>query len=52
MPFAPKITLSPDSIIRALPPALRSALGQELQFLTLLQQRPVVLASPYVLVIK
>jgi protease-4 len=52
MPFAPKITLSPDSLIRALPPSLRSALGQELQFLTLLQDRPVVLASPYVLVIK
>ena len=52
MPFAPKITLGADSVIRALPPALRCAVGQELQLITLLQQRPVVLASPYVLVIR
>jgi protease-4 len=52
MPFAPRITISPDSIVRALPPAVRGALGQELQLLSLLQQRPVILATPYVLILK
>ena len=52
MPFAPKIELSPDSVLNALSPATRHALGEEIQFLTLLQQHPVLLASPVVFTVK
>ena len=52
LPFQPKIEIAPDSILRAVDPATRQALGQELQMIELLQKRPVVLLSPYVVTTK
>jgi protease IV len=51
-PFNPSIKISEDSLLRTLSPSLRRAVGQQVQFLQLLQDRPVVLAAPYVLTVK
>jgi protease-4 len=51
-PFKPEIKISEDSILRTLPPTMRRAVGQQIQFLQLLQDRPVVLVSPYVLTVR
>ena len=48
MPFTPKITISPDSILRALPASTKQLITQQLQMVQLMQERPVVLMSPYV----
>jgi protease-4 len=40
--------ISPDSILGALSPSTRRVLCQQLQFLQLLQQRPVILAAPFI----
>ena len=52
MPFRPKITLAPDSVFNALPPSMRRLLAQQLQVLQLLQHRPVMLVSPYLITVK
>jgi protease-4 len=52
MPFTPKIELSADSVLNALSPSTRHALGEEIELLTLLQQHPVLLASPVVFTVK
>ncbi|MDP9172918.1 MAG: signal peptide peptidase SppA [Planctomycetota bacterium] len=52
MPFSPKLNISADSLINALPAPVRQSLSQEMQILMLLQQRPVVLAAPYSLTVK
>jgi protease-4 len=46
------ITVAPDSILNVLAPDLRKQIGQQIQFLQLLQQRPVVLMSPFVVTVK
>jgi protease IV len=51
-PFTPEIKISEDSILRALSPNARRTIGQQLQFMQLLQDRPVVLVSPYVVTVK
>jgi protease-4 len=48
----PSVTISPDSALLALPPSARKLITQQLQFMQLLQQRPVVLVSPFVVEIK
>jgi hypothetical protein len=45
--FKPTIQLSPDSILNAAPPELRRSIARELQMVRMLQERPVVLMSPY-----
>ena len=52
MPFSPSIKISEESILRTLSPKMRKAVGQQVQFMQLLQDRPVVLVAPYVLTIK
>ena len=47
MPFAPNVTIAPDSILRALSPSLAQNIAQQLELARLLQQRPVVLMTPY-----
>ena len=44
----PKVELSPDSVLQALPADVRSMVGEQLQIMHLLQERPVVLAAPFV----
>ena len=51
-PLRPKIELSPDSILRAVDPATRQVMRQQLQMIDLLQKRPVVLLAPYVVTVK
>jgi protease-4 len=46
-PIQPKVEISDTSILRAMPQALRSMVGEELQILQLLQDRPVVLVAPF-----
>jgi len=54
-PIRPKIDLRGDGLLgelAVLPPSIRQALGEQLRILALLQQRPVVLACPYLLIVK
>jgi protease-4 len=52
MPFAPKVQLAPDSLLNALSPSVRAGLMQQLQMLQLLQDRPVILAAPFRVVVR
>ncbi len=46
----PKVELSPDSLLLgAVPPELRSMVGEQLQVLHLMQTHPVILAAPFVI---
>jgi protease IV len=52
-PFQPKVEVNvADGFMQAVPPPLRKALGQQLRVIQLLQDRPVVLVSPYTITIK
>jgi protease-4 len=44
----PKVDLSTDLLLQAVPPEVRSMVGEQLQIMRLLQERPVVLAAPFV----
>ncbi len=46
-PLHAQITISPDSLLRALDPAARVSIGQQLQALELLQRHPVLLMTPF-----
>jgi len=48
-PVPARLTLTEQSILPALSPATRQMLGWQVQSLQLLQQRPVILVSPYVI---
>jgi protease-4 len=52
MPFKPTIKISEDSVLQVLSPQMRRSVGQQLQFLQILQDRPVALVAPYVLTVK
>ncbi len=52
LPFTPRIEISADSILRSLPLDLRESLGQQLNLMSILQDRPVALMSPYVIRMK
>jgi protease IV len=52
LPFKPTVKISEDSILRTLSPKMRRAVGQQVQFMQLLQDRPVVLVSPYVISVR
>jgi protease-4 len=52
LPFTPKITLSADSPLKFMPASARKMLMQQLQIIQLLDKRPVMLVSPYVITIK
>jgi hypothetical protein len=52
-PLQPKVEVNvAGSFMQAVPPPLRRALGQQLRVIQLLQDRPVVLVSPYTITIK
>ena len=51
-PFKAELKISEDSILRTLSPTMRKSLSQQIQFMQLLQDRPVVLVSPYVITVK
>jgi protease IV len=51
-PIQPRIDLGDSSILKVLSPSLRSMIGEQLEILQLLQQRPVVLAAPFVMRIR
>jgi protease-4 len=50
--FKPTIQISPDSILNMASPELRRSIARELQMVRILQDRPVVLMSPYDVTIK
>jgi ClpP class serine protease len=52
LPLQPKMSLSPDSIVRLLPASSRQLLGQQLESLQLLQEHPVLLVSPVMISIR
>ncbi len=46
-PIVPKINFADTSIVKVLSPMMRSMLGEQLQMLQILQERPILLAAPY-----
>jgi protease-4 len=52
LPFRPQISLEQAGLFQAMSPSMRQMVKQQLQFLQLLQQRPVMLVSPYVVRMK
>ncbi len=48
----PKVELSTDPVLQAIPADLRSMVGEQLAIMRLLQDRPVVLAAPFVIRVK
>lgn len=52
MPFRPQVTIAPDSILRTLSPRQARLLRTQLQTIQLMQQRPVMLVSPYIFELK
>jgi protease-4 len=54
IPFKPsvQVNVGAESLLSALSPERRGAVTQQVQFLQLLQQRPVVLMSPYVVSVR
>jgi hypothetical protein len=47
-----KVTITADSMLRALSPSMARAVEQQLEMAKLLQQRPVTLMTPYVMTMK
>jgi len=52
LPFKPNITLSVDSPLKLMPASLRQKLARQLQFIQLLDKRPIMLVSPYTVTVK
>jgi protease-4 len=52
LPFRPKLEIGELAALKALDPTMRKALGQQLQMINLLQQRPVVLVAPFVVTVR
>ena len=48
----PSVRVDADSVLHSLSPTLRRTLGMQIQTLQLLQDRPVILMSPYVVTVK
>jgi len=48
----PKMNLAEDSILRTVSPSVRAAMLQQLQFMQMMQDRPVILAMPFTLIQK
>jgi len=52
LPFKPKIEVDLLATLKALDPATRKALGQQLQMIELLQHRPVALVAPFTVTVR
>ena len=48
----PTVRISEDSVLRLLAPSARKSLLRQVQFMQVLQDRPVVLVSPYVITVR
>jgi protease-4 len=48
----PKITIAPDSVLNLVDPQTRKLIGQQVQLIQLLQNKPICLMSPYVMTTK
>ncbi len=48
----PRVEISPDSILRLISPSTRNLISQQLQMAQLLQRRPILLMTPYVITVK
>ena len=44
----PRVEFSAESVLQAVPPDVRAMAGEQLQIMHLLQERPVILAAPFV----
>ena len=42
-----KVQVSADSVLRLLSPTMRHTVGRQLQYIQMLQQRPVLLVAPF-----
>ncbi len=51
-PLRPTLTISPDSALHALPASARQQVSQQIQMMRLMEKRPVLLVSPYVVTVK
>ena len=52
-PLQPRVDLPGElAVLGAVPPEVRSMVGEQLQIMQLLQQRPVILAAPFVVRVK
>jgi len=51
-PFQPSVKIAEDSILHTLPASTRRMLGAQVRMLQMLQDRPVILASPMVITVK
>ena len=52
MPFRPEMKIGETNLLSVLSPSAGRLVKQQIQFIQLLQQRPVVLVSPFVITIK
>jgi protease-4 len=52
MPFRPQVNLGEANLLNVLSPSTARLLKQQIQYIQLIQQRPVILVSPYVITIK
>ncbi|MGE5607862.1 MAG: signal peptide peptidase SppA [Bacillota bacterium] len=52
MPFVPKTSIAADSLLNVLSPRTSGLLMQQVRILQLLQKRPVMLVSPYVITVR
>ena len=52
MPFKPQMNLGEANLLNVLSPSAARLVRQQIQFIQLLQQRPVILVSPFAITIK
>jgi protease IV len=52
MPFQPQVQVSADSVLRALPAPARRAVMQQVMLMQMLEERPVLLVTPYVITVR
>ncbi len=51
-PFQPKITIPADSMLRAMPASTRQMLVRQMRMMQILEARPVMLMTPYVITVR
>ena len=52
MPFRPEMQIGETNLLSVLSPSAGRLVKQQIQYIQLLQQRPVILVSPFVITIK
>jgi protease IV len=51
-PVRPQVTINADSMLHILPPSMRRMLGQQVMIMEMMEQRPVMLISPYIITVR